>query len=938
MCVRTHKKLIQLFTAADSTRQISEFGPMMPLFREMYWMAAFLGLTEIADIAAGSAVYISRLQDMRQDWSEEISAAIKEFLTIITEYLKTQEDVGGRSPKDDNQKRSKIQISEKVDRMTAFFRQRQINLDAVSFCQKLTIDHAESANLSIKVPSFVKERHHPNRNLLMIYFDLKDHIQGIENLIKTLEDEIKKTHLLLHGPLLAAASRVGEAEYRSPYFLLLELSQSGKQWLEAIPMKGQVVNIHKKTENRRPVAPPPVVPKPPNLSKQPIAIAPPSRLQQESTNSDSLSFDGKKAMAVEPLEKIKTPRHSNKKRKIRNRDIQIRFSVGIKMQLIVSSIIIVAMMSLSFISLYFFRNETRNLIDDTNIVLTNLVAKQAETEIVKLFESANLLLQIGASANDSQTLIDDFFLNYQTLVYVGISGDNLEYYNRDWFRENRIIDEQAILKSILGAREAEIVDSARMGGTVIVNVSPFIPNLETPVLGLAAPFLLGTQQEALIILADIGGNLAESVQMQKGITTTVVVNSSGEILAHPDFSRIFNGETIKDTQLFSKMYSQGTKSGQFQFENETEDGPSTIIGSFTLMTVGNLGVMTTAREQDVFIAVDRIQILNVTLLGAILSITTLGIFFFTQSISAPLKELTLATRQIKAKNFAVSLKPHSVDEVGQLARHFLNMIPELEKVERFQEKIRKFINPQVALMIADNTLPTQAQTKDITVFFSDVRNFTKLSELMADPQLVLDNLSEYFRTVVPCIEQTRGIVDKFIGDAIMAVWGSMFDLPNTAESAINSALHIRKTLIDFNEGRGSIVQPVFHTGCGIHSGPATVGIMGGGSAKEEWAHMGDTVNLASRIEALNKPMGTDILISQATALRITDIFDLVLMNRIKVKGKSEPQKIYAVLGRMDDDNRPRSLTELRTILKIEGSFADVKAKEIKEEKFEILNS
>ncbi len=80
MCARTHKKLIRLFTVATSTRKISDLGPMMPLFREMHWTVAFLGLTKIADLAAGSAVYISRLQDMRQDWSKEIPVTIKEFL------------------------------------------------------------------------------------------------------------------------------------------------------------------------------------------------------------------------------------------------------------------------------------------------------------------------------------------------------------------------------------------------------------------------------------------------------------------------------------------------------------------------------------------------------------------------------------------------------------------------------------------------------------------------------------------------------------------------------------------------------------------------------------------------------------------------------------------------------------------------------------------
>ncbi len=365
MCARTHKKLIRLFTVATSTRKISDLGPMMPLFREMHWTVAFLGLTKIADLAAGSAVYISRLQDMRQDWSKEIPVTIKEFLDIITDYLKWQYSRRGQCPNDDDQKKFKIQVSKRVDRMTDFFYQRQINLDTVSFCQDLTINHEESANPSVKVPSFVKERCHPNHSFLMIYFDLEDHIQGIENLIKTLGEEIKKTHLRLHGPLLVAEYRVEKMKCRSPYFLLLDISQSGEQWLESIPMKGQVINIHKEPETLPLIAP--ATPVPPNSSNQPDAIVP-SGPHQESTHAVSLSFDGEKVMDVEPLEKTKNSRRCNKTRKLRNRALKIRFSVGFKLQLIVSSIVIVAMLSLSFVSLYFFRDETRNLIDNTNIV------------------------------------------------------------------------------------------------------------------------------------------------------------------------------------------------------------------------------------------------------------------------------------------------------------------------------------------------------------------------------------------------------------------------------------------------------------------------------------------------------------------------------------------------------------------------------------------
>jgi adenylate cyclase len=100
-----------------------------------------------------------------------------------------------------------------------------------------------------------------------------------------------------------------------------------------------------------------------------------------------------------------------------------------------------------------------------------------------------------------------------------------------------------------------------------------------------------------------------------------------------------------------------------------------VIGSFALIPLANLGVVTTVLERDAFDIVNRIQILNLSLLGAVLSLTILGVFYYSQSLSKPLKELALATRQIKAGNYEITIEPKTKDEVGQLTRNFMSMIP-----------------------------------------------------------------------------------------------------------------------------------------------------------------------------------------------------------------------------------------------------------------------
>jgi adenylate cyclase len=148
------------------------------------------------------------------------------------------------------------------------------------------------------------------------------------------------------------------------------------------------------------------------------------------------------------------------------------------------------------------------------------------------------------------------------------------------------------------------------------------------------------------------------------------------------------------------------------------------------------------------------------------------------------------------------------------------------------------------------------------------------------------------------------------------VWGAPVSYGNDTENAINGALMMRNELAGFNRGRGGVKKPVIKIGCGINSGPVLAGQIGS-DERMEYTVIGDTVNFASRIESLNKPFGTDILISQDTYNQVKSTFRVEPMQKIKVKGKAEPQQIYAVLGRLDDPAAPRTLEDLRRLLGID---------------------
>ena len=931
-------ELERLRTEAESEGASGAPGAMVPAFRRMHWAAAFLGVTDWADLAAGGAALAEQLRDKNDSLSGENADLLRSLVSRTGDFCAARSG----QPRDGKAAARAPELKQPVpvDDLLRLFRKRRISIEQTSACRELSVGPDDSSGGAVKIPLFARQRHRKQCSLSLVFLNPGRQMLSFDKLTEVLQKSTENLGILLHGPLTIPRGKSRPGGSDLPYFLLLDTEGSAGEWLSANGVQGKVLSVLKKPDSpaaadTAPAEPADVAPPSaePAAAAEELPPAPgtPNTRRPNTGAAELMPADADSADAGA------AKRNRRKGRRPRKNGSRIRFSVGFKLIIIVSTIIIVSMSSLSIVGLFFFRREIRNRVEETNITLSNMVARQAENEILKLTDSANLLFQVGSGEGGSQTLVDDFFFSSQSLIHVGILGTDYNFTNRNWFRANRIFDENAIVQSILAVRGPDL-ERARDNQTVIINVSPLIPNLETPLMAIAVPFLLGTSQEALVILADVGSSLAESVRLQEGYTTTMIVNSEGEVLAHPDFSRVFGGESLRDSPVFAEMYAQGTRSGRILFTDESGDKPASAIGSFALIPVGNLGVVSTVLEKDAFRVVNRVQILNLTLLGTILSLAVLGVFFFSHSLSTPLKELTLATRQIKARNYRISIKPKTSDELGQLTRNFISMIPELEKVDRLQERTSRFVNPQVARMIAEDSLPDHAETKDVTVFFSDVRGFTAMSESMADPQLVLTNLSRYFQAMVPCVEKTLGTVDKFIGDAIMAVWGSMQPLENNAEAGINGALMMRSALIDFNADRGTVKQPIFRIGCGLNSGPITVGMMGGGTAKEEWAHMGDTVNLASRIEALNKPMGTDILISEGTADRVKGLFDLVPLQKIRVKGKLKAQQVYAVLGRMDDDNRPRSLTDMRNMLGITGDFSKAASSGSHEEKFEILDS
>jgi len=205
----------------------------------------------------------------------------------------------------------------------------------------------------------------------------------------------------------------------------------------------------------------------------------------------------------------------------------------------------------------------------------------------------------------------------------------------------------------------------------------------------------------------------------------------------------------------------------------------------------------------------------------------------------------------------------------------------------------QYVSPEVSRKILDDTIAPTGDLIDVTVLFCDLRDYTGFAEKHS-PREVVEMMNQYFTAMERVVRQNGGVVLQFVGDEIEAVFGAPEPDPDHAEHALAAALAMRTALAQFNDKRRKQGEDDVRHGIGIHSGNVLAGNVGS-EQRKTYSMLGDTVNLASRLQTLNKKLGTNILISGETRRRITqrDI-PMRSMGNHAVRGKSESVEVYAV--------------------------------------------
>ncbi len=357
---------------------------------------------------------------------------------------------------------------------------------------------------------------------------------------------------------------------------------------------------------------------------------------------------------------------------------------------------------------------------------------------------------------------------------------------------------------------------------------------------------------------------------------------------------------VVDTQArkaWPRFFPQGDLSktpGALQMKLRTRMFIAFMLASIVPMILMAILSYNKARLMLVMNPEDVIQSLfhlTAFLLIAALAVAVILSLLVSGSIIGPVKGMERAMIQVRKGDLNTSARVAANDELGILAESFDQMIEGLRERERIKETFGRFVTPEIAQAILENPPVPGGENTEVSILFSDVRNYTTICEQLS-PKEVIALLNDYFEYMVRAIEEHHGLVYQFVGDGIMAVFGAPVKLADHANCAVRSAIAMMGALDRFNAEIRRGLPPI-RIGIGINTGPVVAGIIGT-QQRMEYRVVGDSVNLAARIEALNKDFQTDVLISSATMEHLKDDFNLKALEPVKVKGKEDYVQVFEV--------------------------------------------
>ena len=640
----------------------------------------------------------------------------------------------------------------------------------------------------------------------------------------------------------------------------------------------------------------------------------------------------------------------------------VRFSIGAKLKLIISLITLVSLGVIIAVFYLLSYNDLLAAAEENNIDANKRAAAQAQSLLSGVFFDSRALIQTAFDSQtfNQQTAVSYFNKNPQiAAVFLYNAANeikfvtNLQLFSSWGFDESHIssfIDSQSAAFERVMRRETFIVNAAG--------------HFSKPALAMFFPWQ-DTAAGVIFSYENLDSYFASPSN------NSYMINASGDILVSGDFLIAYNRTNIGDLEFVKAIIESGDQSNHWIiktdfsvsgvseignkrfftsilenvlkfikpvidrckvfisniinfFNNKPIDekspqkaGERRQIISFTKFNATGAYVITSAEYNEIFKGLNEALLLNILIAVLLFIVSIIIISVLSKTFSSPVKSLTAAARQISDGNFNQALQITNSDEIGALSSSFNRMSSNLRTFARFTNK-------DVALKSINGEINDKGFLKHGIVMFSDIVDFTdklkSFSAVFGDEasDKMVQWLNQYYSRMTECVEKTNGYVDKFIGDGIMAHWGTVSTEGNSRKDAfccIKAALMMRKTLFYMNKQRkhGDYSTPLIQMGFGIASGMVTAGLFGG-ETHSEFSVIGNCVNLASRINALTKRHGVDILVSEDTWSLIGDKFITREMPSENAGAEGQPIRTYAIINFFGESKGPQSLDELRAIL------------------------
>ena len=397
-------------------------------------------------------------------------------------------------------------------------------------------------------------------------------------------------------------------------------------------------------------------------------------------------------------------------------------------------------------------------------------------------------------------------------------------------------------------------------------------------------------EEAMLTSDDISLFLPfkKSVKESRGIIYAFVSDKEGRIIAHNDVTQVDSG--YSSPSVFEELYSDKEKRIiSFSSEGRLTYDISTPVGDVEQLGFVHIGVDGSIIEDVVESMRKSIQMIMLAglLIGAV------GAFIVASMQVRPILMLVSGVRAIGEGKLEQRIEIKRKDEIGDLTDAFNDMAKGLQEREFIRQTFQKFVHKDVVNELLSNPdmIKVGGERKKATVIFTDIRGFTPLSESM-NPEELIGLLNSYFGQLLPIIDENGGVLDKFIGDSMMIVFGTPLEKDDDSLRAVKTGLEMQQKLKELNTQRERDGMAPVIMGIGINTGYVVAGNVGS-EDRMEYTVLGDAVNIAARIEGQSR--SGEVMISEETyeetkgKIKVSGDVD-----HVSLKGKSRPMNIYTV--------------------------------------------